>query len=133
MARWLAASETDPSSILWFEEGIVGVPRARRFQLLERAGSAVRLLRCLDIEGFALPVVEPARADPDYRPRLGRRVREALGAEGNEPLVILVVTVLGPEGPRANLRAPIVIHPRTRRGVQVILEDPSLPLDAPVR
>ena len=49
-----------------FEEGIIGVPRARRFQLLGRDGSEVLLLRSLDIPGFSLPVVDPRHADPGF-------------------------------------------------------------------
>lgn len=122
----------DDDSVLTFPEGIIGVPRARRFQLLERAGSPVRVLRCLDIEGFALPVVEARRADPDYRPAIPAHVASGLGLDPDGSVLVLAITVLDPEGPRANLRAPVLVDPKTLRAVQVILDDRSLPLRAPV-
>jgi flagellar assembly factor FliW len=118
-------------SEITFDEGIIGVPRARRFELLANAESSVHLLRCLDIPDFALPVVDPRRARPDYRPDLGR-VFEALGLDDGEPVLVLAVTTIEADGPMANLRAPIVINPSKRLGMQLILDDRSMPLRAPV-
>lgn len=115
-----------------FEEGIIGVPRARSFVLLEREGSAVRVLRSLDIEGFALPVTDPRLADPGYRPSFSPRLAESLDAGPADPIVVLAVTTLGPEGATANLRAPVVLNPRNGRAAQVILDDRRYPLNAPV-
>jgi len=115
-----------------FEEGIIGVPRARRFELLERQDSPIRVLRCLDIEGFALPVIDPRLADTTYQPVLGPHVQEALLLEAGEPVLLLAVTTLEPTGPVANLRAPLVINVRRRIAKQVILDDRAYPLRAPV-
>ena len=122
----------EDSSVIWFEEGIIGVPRARRFQLIERDDSPIRVLRCLDIDGFALPVVDPRLADPGYAPDLGARVAEMLGLEEKEPVLLLSVTILNSDGPVANLRAPLVVNPRRCAGAQIILENRSYPLRAPV-
>ncbi len=124
--------QTDTGLIV-FEEGIIGVPRAKRFVLMERDGTPIRVLRSLDIEGFALPVVDPHLADPEYRPHLGPRVAEAIGADEDAPVLLLVVAALEPDGPTANLRAPLVINVRDRVATQVILENRSYPLRAPVR
>jgi len=125
------ASLLEAGEIL-FEEGIIGVPRARRFLLLEREGSPIRLLRCLDIEGFALPVVDPRLADGAYAPEFAPGVLERLSVRAGDPLLLLAVTVLEPSGPVANLRAPIVINVNRRLGAQVILENRDYPLRAPV-
>jgi len=123
-----AAEDTE----IRFEEGIIGVPRARRFELLEREGSPIRVLRCLDIDGFALPVIDPLLADTTYRPVLGPRVHEALLLEAGEPVLLLAVTTLEPTGPVANLRAPLVINVKRRLAKQVILDDRDYPLRAPL-
>ena len=129
--------ETTPAlsddSVIEFPEGIIGVPRARRFQLLERNGSTVRVLRCLDIEGFALPVVEAQQADPSYRPTVPAHVVSTLGLDPDGAMLLLAITVLDPDGPHANLRAPVLVNPETLRAMQVILDDRTLPLRAPVR
>jgi flagellar assembly factor FliW len=115
-----------------FEEGIIGVPRARRFQLLARNGATTHVLRSLDIEGFALPVADPRLADAGYRPKLGPRVPEALALAEGEPVLLLAVTTLEPSGPTLNLRAPLVINVNRRVAAQVILDDRSYSLRAPL-
>lgn len=127
-----AAHDNDSGELL-FEEGIIGVPRARRFVLMERPGSPVRVLRSLDIEGFALPVVDPALVDPEYRPRLGERILEAVKLDAGCPVLLLAVAALEPAGPTVNLRAPLVINVRDRIATQVILDDRNYPLRAPLR
>jgi flagellar assembly factor FliW len=111
-----------------FDEGIIGVPRARRFELLERPGSQLRVLRSLDLADFALPVVDARVAEPGYTPSFQARVTESLSIAEGRCLVLAVVT-LGDERSTANLRAPIVINVERRVGAQVILDDRSLPLD----
>jgi flagellar assembly factor FliW len=127
-----AARVLEDTTVIRFEEGIIGIPRARRFQLTEREDSQIRVLRCLDIEGFALPVVDPRLADPGYQPELGPRVSSALGIENDDPVLVLAITTLEPGQPMANLRAPLVINVRRRTAAQVILDDRSIPLRAPV-
>ena len=121
------------SGELVFEEGIIGVPRARRFVLMERPGSPVRILRSLDIEGFALPVVDPVLVDPEYRPRLGERILDAVRLDRDCPVLLLAIAALEPEGAMVNLRAPLVINVRDRIATQVILDDRTYSLRAPLR
>jgi len=117
-------------SVILFEEGVIGVPRARRFELLQHSGSALRVLKCLDIEGFNLPVVDPSKVDPGYRPKLAERVTQILDATSDQ-LLLLAVTALGPDGATANLKAPVVVNVARRTAVQVIL-DGEYALRAPV-
>lgn len=126
--------EPNDDSAIVFDEGIIGIPGARRFQLLERPGSAVLMLRCLDADGVDLPVVDPFLADPSYRPRLGKRVGASIGLVEGHDVLMFAIAALQPDGPPlANLRAPLVINASTLRGVQVILDDTAQPLRAPIR
>lgn len=121
------------TSVIVFEEGVIGVPRARRFQLLERGDSCVRMLRSLDVPHFVLPVVDPRVSRSDYAPDFSERVRRSVDASASDELVIFAVaTVSGAEG-SANLRAPIVINVAKRTAAQIILDDRTLPLRAPFR
>jgi len=126
-----AAAEAADTSEITFAEGIIGVPRARRFQLLERPGSAVRYLRCLDIEGFNLPVVDPYLIDEGYTPAINGRVGRVLGIERGDPLLFLAIAALGDDSAQVNLRAPLVINANSRLGAQVILEDERYGLKVP--
>ena len=123
----------DNDSIIHFEEGIIGVPRARRFVLLEQPGSSVRVLRCLDIEGLNLPVVDPRLADPGYEPRLGPRVTDALELCEGDTALLLAVTSLEQSGATANLKAPVVVNVRHRQAAQIILDNPAYSLRTPVK
>ncbi len=122
-----------PDDQIMFREGIIGVPRARRFQLLERPDSVARVLKCLDIEGFALPVVDPLACDAEYEVRLGARLAEVIDLKPDDPVLLLAVATLEPGGPMANLRAPVVINTRNRCAMQVILEGRRYPLRAPLQ
>jgi flagellar assembly factor FliW len=58
-----------------------------------------------------------------------------LGLEDDSDLVTLVVVTLGAraEDATANLMAPVLVNHRTRKAVQVLLDDADLPLRAPLR
>jgi flagellar assembly factor FliW len=56
-----------------------------------------------------------------------------LGLNGDDPVLLLAVTTLDSKGPMANLRAPLVVNVRRRLAAQVILEDRSYPMRAPVK
>lgn len=125
-------ASTEAAEIV-FPEGIIGVPRAKRFLLLEQPDSPVRYLSSLDIKGFSLPVVDPFLAEPDYAPRLGARVGEALQAGDSDAVLMLAIANVEDGGTVANLRAPLLINVSRQRGVQVILDDARHSLRAPVQ
>ena len=122
---------TEPIEIV-FAEGLIGIPRARRFRLLSRENSEVRILECLDIANFRLPVVDPYLADPKYRPDVSQRVMEALGFHEEDPILYLAITVVNDDGSFANLRAPLVINTSNCAGMQVILDHPDYNVQAPL-
>jgi flagellar assembly factor FliW len=128
-----SAQRKPDAARLLFEEGIIGVPRARHFELLERRDSPVRMLRCLDLPSFVLPVIDPTEVDPSYGPKIAPRIFESLGLSADDSVLLLAVATLEPDGILVNLRAPLVINPRSCVGAQVILENRKLPLRAPMR
>jgi flagellar assembly factor FliW len=57
-----------------------------------------------------------------------------LEADPTGLLVLVILTVTGPlDTATANLLAPLVVAPSSRRGMQIVLADDTLPLDAPLR
>jgi flagellar assembly factor FliW len=128
-----AASVTAVEKLdLLLDEGIIGLSRARRFRIVEQPGSEIYWLRCLDLDGVEVPVVDPAIADADYHPELNTRVKSALGITDLRSVRLLVVANLEPGAMTVNLRAPLVINLATGVGAQVILENKELPLRARV-
>jgi len=126
-----AQVQTAEKTDLLIEEGIIGLSRARRFQIVETPGSDIRWLRCLDLDEVELPVVDAAIVD-DYRPALNPRVKTALGIEDERSVRLFVIANFASGGVTVNLRAPLVVNTATGVGAQVILEDKQLPLRAGV-
>ena len=90
--------------------------------------STVYLLRAMVALGLALVRRWPANFDD------GVDQSTILGAESEEDLLLLSVLTLGddPADATANLLAPVVVNHRTRRAAQVILDDATLSLQAPL-
>ncbi len=113
---------------------MVGFPDQRRFALARLDGEGVICdLRCLDGE-LSFVVVPPAMFFDDYAPEVDDGLVAELGARGEEDLLVLAVVTLGdqPGDATANLMAPVVVNHRTRRAAQVVLDDVTLPLRAPL-
>jgi flagellar assembly factor FliW len=111
--------------VLTLPDGLVGLPDARRFALLEPTspGAPFRFMICLDQPDLGFVVCDPESFAPGYRERLPK----AAGATGADVAVLALVTV--PENPRemtANLMAPLVVDCGTREGRQFVFDAPDL-------
>ena len=123
----------DTGRAFLFPEGIAGFPHARRFALAHEEDRPVALLQALDAPEAALLVTpwDAARLGPAPAPS----PRLAALLDDPDPGGILWLLVLNPFADPAwlcaNLRAPIALSPRTRRGAQVLLADETRFLRAP--
>lgn len=120
--------EVDAERILTFPRGLVGFSRFTRFALLPHGdGSPFWILHSADDPDLAFVVMDPREVDPGYVARVAAAELADIGvqtAEDAEAAVVLAIVTI-PADPRratANLRAPLIINPASRRGVQVILE-----------
>lgn len=112
-----------------------GFPTLRWFALARVVDDGtVCDLRSLDDPEIRFVVVPPTEFFADYAPEVGDDVAQALALDSADDAVVLAMVTLGDtiEAATANLRAPIVVNHRTRRAMQVILDDPELPLKAPL-
>ena len=115
---------------LRFTAPLLGLPGATGYDLVVVPdGIGLFTLECGATRLFA---VDPALYVDDYRPRLTAEQREAVGVATDAEGLLLVVVTPDPEGPTANLLAPIVIAPDGRAS-QVLLEDQEMPVRAPLR
>jgi flagellar assembly factor FliW len=71
---------------------------------------------------------------PDSAPEVGDDVVEDLAISSPDDVFVLLVLNAGEtlDTTTANLMAPVVVNTATLRASQVILDDPSLPLAAPL-
>lgn len=124
------AVEADARDLIEFP-GLPGFPHARRFLVRRHdRGSDFAWLLCADDPALAFVIATPWRFVPDYDPEIAPRWLRALGADDVAALEIVSLATVSGGAVTLNLAAPILIHPPTRRGMQVILEG-EWPLRAP--
>jgi len=117
----LGTYDVPADRILELPDGLVGLPDARRFALLEsnHPDTPFRYLLCVDLPELAFLVCDPEPFFPGYAAGLPA----SCGATAAEAAVLVIVTVPDDAGAMtANLMAPLVIDGANRRGRQVIVE-----------
>ena len=121
---------------LEFVGPVAGFPELRRFVLAELdPASVLRALRSLEDPALRFLVVPPGPFFPEYAPEIEDAWAETLELSRAEDALVLVIVTPGATAAdaTANLLAPVVINVTTRRAAQIVLEDSSLPLRAPLR
>ena len=118
-------------------EPLPGFPGQRRYALVAADPHGLLYwLQSVSPDGPRFLAVPPAAFFPDYAPVLPRAVCEdlAVAAAGEADLFCLVTVLGGDVGTAtANLRAPVVVNPRTSRARQVVLADGGHPIRRPLR
>lgn len=113
-----------------------GFPEQRRFALVQLDDDGVLCsLTSLDEPGLRFLVVPPGRFFPDYEPEVEDDVLADLEITSADDVLLLVV--LNAAGgslatTTANLAAPVLVNPTTRRAGQIVLDTPGLPVAAPL-
>jgi flagellar assembly factor FliW len=114
---------------------MAGFPDLRRFALvqLDDAGDLCSLTS-LEQPGLRFLVVPPDHFFPDYSPVVDDDIVDELEIESTEDVLLLVVLTAGRSlaETTANLAAPLLVNPATRRAGQVVLDEPGLPVAAPL-
>ena len=112
-----------------------GFPERRRFALVQLDDDGVLCsMTSLDEPDLRFLVVPPGRFFPDYAPEVEDDVLEDLEIESEDDVLLLVVLNAGGSlaTTTANLAAPVLVNPTTRRGGQIVLDRPGLPVAAPL-
>jgi flagellar assembly factor FliW len=112
-----------------------GFPDHRRFALVQlEDGGDLCTLTSLDEPEVRFLVVPPDAFFPDYAPEVGDDVVADLDIEQASDVLVLVVLNAGASlaETTANLAAPVLVNPSARRAGQVVLDEPGLPVAAPL-
>jgi flagellar assembly factor FliW len=111
-------------SVIEFPGGIIGFPSAKSFIMLEHKPPFSWLQSTQDPD-LAFVVVDGFEFGQqfDVKPPVGDR--ETDFREDDEYAILIIVTVRpDPRMTTANLKAPLFVNMRNRRGLQVIFDDP---------
>ncbi len=112
-----------------------GFPDARRFALVELDDTGVLCaLRSIEDPDLRFLVVPPHAFFPDYAPVVDDDTVADLAIESADEVLVLVVLTAGDTlaSTTANLLAPLLLNTRTQQACQVVLDDLTLPISAPV-
>ena len=121
--------------VLELVEPMPGFPGQRRFALVRMDDAGVLCALCsLDDPDLRFLVVPPAAFFDDYFPVISDETVTVLGIESPDDVLVLAVVNPGESAASAtvNLLAPVLVNTGNRRATQVILDDASLPVRAPL-
>ena len=123
-SRRVGKIEISESEVVTFEP-LPGFPNRSRFVIMEHAeASELAWLVSIEDPDLAFVVAAPWGFCPNYDPPLEREHLAALGIEKREEVELLSIVTLSGKSIFLNLAAPLVINVTTRRGIQVVGEDP---------
>ena len=117
--------EVPADSIIEFPSGFIGFPSARRFVMLDHK-PPFSWLHSADDPNLAFVVVDGFEFAPEFtmKPPYGDRDIDLL--ESDEYAILVIVTVRpDPRQTTANLKAPLFVNLKNRKGVQVIYDNPK--------
>lgn len=112
-----------PERVIEFPVGLAGFEHLHRYSLFHpetEAGAAPKyfILQSLDDPDIAFNIADPALFGFNYEISLSDAESAALDlADPSEAAVVVILVKDGGEL-RANLKAPLVVNTRTRRGIQ---------------
>lgn len=127
--------EVSEDTLLTFPTGLVGFPAVQEFVVLDVAEDCqYQWFQAIKEPDLALVIIDVHLLDPEFKAEVSDEGLAELEITPTDPvLIIAVVTIPSgqPEQATANLRAPLVVNLRTRKGKQLILHE-SIPLRFPL-
>src|SRR5262245_25252346 len=123
-------TEITVSETVRFPDGIPGFESCRQWVVLAaEEQTPLRRLHAIDGVDASFLAIDPRLVMEGYRCELTPADRRRLGADEKTPLLWLALVMVEASGALSvNLRAPIVINPRTMLGQQVLPQNSLYPL-----
>jgi flagellar assembly factor FliW len=118
--------EVGRDTIIEFPQGLIGFSNYRNYVLLDHK-EPFSWLHSIEEPSLAFVVIDGFQFGKMYDLSIPARVKECDFQEDDEYAILIVVTVRESLAlTSANIKAPLFVNVRNRRGVQVICEDPKL-------
>lgn len=113
--------------LLIFRDGLFGFPKLTRYLLLRMNDDDDSILLLLSVEQceIVFVLINPFFLCPDYSPELAPEELACLDAQNSDELSYYTICVVRTNylENTVNLKCPVVINPKTRYGIQVILKN----------
>ena len=127
--------EVADDTLLAFPSGLVGFPAVQQFVVLDVADDCqYQWLQSINEPDLALVIVDVHFLDSEFKAEISDEGLAELNITQTDPVLMMAVVTIPsgqPEQATANLRAPLVVNLRTRKGKQLILHE-SIPLRFPL-
>lgn len=115
--------EVPASSLIHFPSGLIGFPRHCSYVMIEHK-HPFSWLHSVDDSNLAFVVVDGLEFGEHYKVSAPVGDKDIELNEGDEFAILVVVTVRpDPRMTTANLKAPLFVNLRNRKGVQIIFDD----------
>jgi len=125
--RHFGPLDYEDTELLTFPRGLPGFPDARRFILIPESDppDLFYWLQSVDDGRLAFVLMDVYRVLPDYNPLVDGEQLEDLGELDEASLHVYNITVIPDDikKMRVNLKAPVIIHEKTRLGKQVMVNN----------
>lgn len=129
--RYFGEVDIEEQKIIHFEAGLFGFEDYKDYTILYDSEGGdhpfFSWLQSTQEQSLAFPVVNPQRVNEDYDPVVEEGLLEELGEFGEEDMVVLLLATV-PQDVKltsVNMKAPLIINAGTRRGVQLVAENPD--------
>ena len=133
--RFFGEVDIEDEKILTFDNGIMGFEDMKRWTLIydieKGSEGPISWFQSLDMAELALPVINTYTVTAVYEPVVEDELLKPLGEFKDEELVTFLTITIPSEDPSkttANFRAPILINPVNRKGIQVIVNNEDYPI-----
>ncbi|WHX48722.1 flagellar assembly protein FliW [Paenibacillus woosongensis] len=115
--------EVYPDTTWDFLVPILGFEEYKNFVGIAQEDSPFEFIQSLDEENLTFVLTDPFMFYPEYEFTLEQRWRDILQIEKEDEVIVRsVVTVRSPSDITLNLKAPIIMNPKSRKAAQIILE-----------
>lgn len=123
--------QVSKDTLLTFPTGLVGFPDLQEFVVLDVADDChYQWFQAVKEPDLAFVIIDVHLLNADFQVEASDDAVTELDITESDPVLILAVVTIPsgqPEQATANLRAPLVVNLRTRKGKQLILHE-SIPL-----
>lgn len=129
--RYFGEIDVDEQKVITFENGLIGFEYLKKFTLIynneSETSGTVTWLQSLDEPSVAFPALSPSYVMTDYNPVVEDEILEKIGELTEENTAIFLTLTVPSDITKmtTNLKAPIIINADTKKGCQVIAENPD--------